>query len=142
MDLPGLNPMVFYPGFLHIAEQIFKHLDKKSLSNCREVAKLWQECIDDRNPLWNRLVENKNYNEAFQWSCKNGLSNISKMLLKKSTEFKIELNAKDKYGMTAFLWACSNGQLKIAEMLLQKSPEFKIEMNAKYIKGRTAFLWA
>ena len=50
-----LNPSVFYQGFAHIAEQIFKQLDNKSLTSCREVSKSWQDCIDDRNLSWIRI---------------------------------------------------------------------------------------
>ena len=42
--------------FPQIAEQIFEQLDNKSLTNCREVAKSWQEFVDDRNMSWVRIV--------------------------------------------------------------------------------------
>ena len=41
IEVPSLNPMVFYPGFPHIAEKIFDQLDKRSLRSCREVSKSW-----------------------------------------------------------------------------------------------------
>ena len=49
INVLALNPLVFHPGFQHITEQIFEHLDDKSLKSCREVSKSWQECIDDGN---------------------------------------------------------------------------------------------
>ena len=52
VEVPPLNPMAFYPGFPHIVEQIFQHMDEKSLSNCRVVSKSWLDCIDDRNLFW------------------------------------------------------------------------------------------
>ena len=97
-----LNPMVFYPRFQHVTEQIFEHLDKQSLKNCRLVSKSWQESIDYKNILWNEVFENKVCSKAFQSSCKNGCTKIAKFLMKKPIEFNIELNAKDQYGMTAF----------------------------------------
>ena len=72
MKVTPLNPMVFYPRFTHIAEKIFAFLDNKSLSNCREVGKSWQECIDNRNLLWIGIVNKVGGNEAFQWACRNG----------------------------------------------------------------------
>ena len=39
IEMPPLNPVVFYPGFPHIAEKIFDQLDKGSLRSCREVSK-------------------------------------------------------------------------------------------------------
>ena len=71
LEVPYLNPTIFYPRFPHIAEQIFKQLDEKSLKNSREVAKLWQECIDERNLLWIKIVEDIGGNKAFKLSCKN-----------------------------------------------------------------------
>ena len=41
IEMPPLNPVVFYPGFPHIAEKIFDQLDKGSLRSCREVSKSW-----------------------------------------------------------------------------------------------------
>ena len=109
-EVPPLNPMVFCPRFLHIAEQIFEHLDNKSLKNCREVAKSWQECIDDRNILWIRIVEAKGGNAAFQSACRNGHSKIAEMLMQNSAEFHIYLNVKDEYGWTAFHFGCDIGK--------------------------------
>jgi len=43
----------------HVAEQIFKELDNKSLSKCREVAKSWKDLIDRRNYPWTRIVTGK-----------------------------------------------------------------------------------
>ena len=42
--------------FPHIIQQIFEQLDNKSLANCREVAKSWQEYIDNKNLSWIRIV--------------------------------------------------------------------------------------
>ena len=141
-SITTLNPTLFYPRFSHISEQIFVHLDNESLKNCRKVSKTWQECIDDTNVFWNKFVKNKDYNKSFQSSCKNGHSNIAKMLLQKSAKIEIELNAKDRYGLTAFHLACRNGHSKIVEILIQASPEFNIELNAKDRYGWTAFHWA
>ena len=140
ISTPLLNPLAFYPRFAHISDQIFVHLDNKSLTNCREVSKAWQECIDDRNVFWNRFVKNKDPNQTFQWSCKNGHLNIAKMLLQKSSKFEIGLNAKYIYGWTAFHFACRNGHSKITEMLIHNSPEFNIELNAKDKHGTTLSL--
>ena len=47
---------VFIQRFHHIASQIFNHLDKKSIRNCRQVAKLWKNCIDDKKLSWIHMV--------------------------------------------------------------------------------------
>ena len=56
MKVPVLNPLVFYQRFPHITEQIFKYLDKKSLTNCSKVSKSWKNCIDGKKLLWIQIV--------------------------------------------------------------------------------------
>ena len=114
-------------------------MDSKSLKNCRKVSKSWQECIDNQNILWNKIVEKKGGNETFQLACKNGHSKMAEMLIQKAAEFNIELNGKNLNGLTAFHLACENGYSETAELLMQKSTELNIELNAKDKDGRTAF---
>ena len=134
-----LNPMVFYARFSHISEKIFENLDIKSLENCRVVSKSWQECIDNRDILWIKIAKNEEGNMAFQLACKKSHSKVAKVLIQKSAELNIDLNAKDQYVRTAFHYACIWGHSDIAEMLMQKSAEFNIDLNAKDEDGMTAF---
>ena len=87
--------MIFYPRFSHISEKVFENLDIKSLENCRVISKSWQGCIDNQNILWNEIAKNENANKAFQSACKKGHLKIAKALIKKSTEFEIDFNARD-----------------------------------------------
>ena len=74
--------------------------------------------------------------------CQEGHLNIAEFLIKQSTEFEIDLNVRDKNGLTAFHIACLNGHSKLIEMILKKSIEFKIHLNLKsYNFGMTAFHW-
>ena len=68
----------------------------------------------------------------------------AEMLVQKSAEFNIDLNAKDYLGWTPFHFACFYNCTKTAEMLLQKSTEFNIDLNTKDYVGRTPFnsAWA
>ena len=54
-----LNPMAFYTGFPHIAEQIFVQMNKNDLRNFRKVSKSCQNCIDNKNILWNKIVKDQ-----------------------------------------------------------------------------------
>ena len=94
METSPLNPMVFYPRFPHIVKKIFKFLDMESLKNSRNVAKPWQEYIDNQNFLWNKIANTLGANEAFQLACKNGHLKMVNMLMQKPSKFDIELNAK------------------------------------------------
>ena len=106
-----LNPMVFYARFSHISEKIFENLDIKSLKNCRVVSKSWQECIDNRDILWIKIAKKEDGNMAFQLACKKGHSKIAKVLIQKSAELNIDLNAKNWNAWTAFHNACDGEAL-------------------------------
>ena len=139
IEIQPLNPMVFYPGFPHIAEKIFDQLDRGCLRNCREVSKSWLESIDNRNLLWNEIVKDEGGNKAFLFACKNGHSKMLEMLFQKFTEFNIDFNAQGKFGRTAFHLVCQKGPSNVAEMFLQKSAELNIKLNEKEFSGKTGF---
>ena len=46
-----------FSRYPHISEKIFQQLDDKSLTNCREVSKSWQEFLDSKNMSWIRIVD-------------------------------------------------------------------------------------
>ena len=92
MDLSILNPMIFQPRFQHITEQMFKNMDKETLKGCRVVSKLWQECIDDKNLLWNKIIVDEDPNKVFQLAFKNDNSKMVKFLIWKSAEINVDLN--------------------------------------------------
>ena len=66
---------------------------------------------------------------AFHVTYKNGHLEIAELLMQKSTELNIKLNAKDKCEWTAFHLAYKNGRLGIIELLIQKCEEFNIEIS-------------
>ena len=43
-------------GFQHIAVNIFKHLDHRSLGNCRRVSKGWKTLIDQEKDWWQAVL--------------------------------------------------------------------------------------
>ena len=64
---------------------------------------------------------------------------LQRWWLKKSTDFNIDLNAKDQNGKTAFQYACNSHNLEIVKMMIQKSIEFNIDLNVSSNYGWTAF---
>ena len=66
----------------------------------------------------------------------NGHLKIAEMLIEKSAELNIDLNAKGSGGRTAFHWTCW-GHTNLAEMFMQKSAEFNIDLNTKQNADRT-----
>ena len=70
INLLPLNPMLFHSRYPHITEKIFENLDKESLKSTRLVSKSWQNCIDNQNILWYKILENEDAEEAFQLVCK------------------------------------------------------------------------
>ena len=61
------------------------------------------------------------------------------MLIKKSAEIYIALNAKDQNGKTGFHLACQNSRLSIVEMMLKEAKSFKLELTMKDNDGRSGF---
>ena len=70
---------------------------------------------------------------AFHLASKNGHLKIAELIVQKSAEFNIDLDAKTDNGMTAFHFSCQAGHFKIAELIMKKSAEFKIDLNTKVI---------
>ena len=61
------------------------------------------------------------------------------MIMKSSSELKIELNTKSIEGKTGFQKACSLGHLEMAEMIVKNSSNTKIDLNIKDNEGLTPF---
>ena len=64
------------------------------------------------------------------------------MLIQKSTEFNIDLNARDEDGKTAFHFACRYGRKDVVEMMVYNTDFFKIDLKAKDKHGKTGFQYA
>ena len=59
------------------------------------------------------------------------------MLLQKSKEFKIKLNAKDKNGQTAFHLACKRGYTSIVKIMIENSDSIRLGLRDN--DGKTGF---
>ena len=172
--------------FPHLAEKIFQQLDNEGLARSRQVEKLWQKFIDERNYPWLRIVdiptilqdgdtylhlaaqsgqmdmfeiildEEKDKDPKsdvgetpFLTACSKGRMNVAfTYIYKKGDELEIDLNTKDHKKQTAFHLACLHGHSEIAEMIAKNSSntftttattKLKIGLNNKNIDGSSAF---
>ena len=114
IEMKPINPMAFYPGFPHIAEKIFGHMDEKTLGNCREVAKSWLNCIEDKNIFWEKAINEKKYNQILRWCCEFCHSGIFEIIIQRARKFN--WNRK----LTNFELNCKNGHSKVAEIIFEK----------------------
>jgi ankyrin len=125
--------------FPHVAEQIFQQLDNKSLAKCRNVERLWQKFIDERNYPWLRIVNIPTILQDrvtyMHLAVQYGQTNMFEIILDKEEN----KNAKNCNGETPFLVACRKGHLNIALILLKKSDELQIDLNVKNRCDKTAF---
>ena len=125
--------------FPHLAEQIFQHLDNEDLAKSREVERLWQTFIDERNYLWLRIVNIPSIlqggNTYMHIAAECGQVDMFEKLLDEEEN----KNPKTHRGITPFLVACKKGHLNIALILLKKCNEFKIDLNSQDKYGQTAF---
>ena len=81
-----------------------------------------------------------NQNSLPDWTflchaCEYGRLEIVKLFLRKSAEFKIDLNVKDHLYNTPFHYICDNDNPEIVELFIQKSEELGIDLNAEDDRG-------
>ena len=68
---------------------------------------------------------------AFHFACKDGRSEIVEMILQRSTDLKIDLNAKDLDDYTAFHRACQKGKIKVVEIMIEYLESTDLDLNAQ-----------
>ena len=127
--------------FPHLLEQIFQKIDDESLVECREVARSWQNIIDERKYLWLRLVDIpailERGNTYLHLAAQTGQIEAFEMALNEEEDKNVE----NDLGETFFHLACRNGHLNILELLL-KITNFYLEVNAISKDGCGAFYLA
>ena len=97
--------------FPHVAEQIFQQLDNKSLAKCRNVERLWQKFIDERNYPWLRIVNIPTIlhyrNTYMHLAAQCSQTDMFEIIL----EEEENKNPKNDAGETPFLVACRKGRM-------------------------------
>ena len=126
--------------FPHLPEQIFKKLDLKGLFKCREVAKSWQEVLDERNYPWLCIVNIPTIlnerNTYLHLAAESGQMQAFKTAFSEEED----KNVKDDFGETPFHIACANGRFEIVQFLLEKARIWKNNQgrNNRLLAGKTA----
>ena len=74
---------------------------------------------------------------------KNRKKKIAEILLEKSVEYGIDINAKQRFdcGATAFHLACLDGNLVIVQIMIEMAESINLDLTAKCL-GRTGFEFA
>ena len=125
--------------FPHLAEQIFQQLDNKSLAKCREIERLWQKFIDEKNYPWLRIVNIptilQDGNSYMHLAAQCGQTDMFEMILDEEDN----KNPKNRGGKTPFIVACTEGRMNIAIILINKSNELGIDLDIKDKYGQTGF---
>ena len=79
----------------------------------------------------------------FHWARSSGQSNLVNLLMKKSVDFKINLDVKDDNGSgngyTGFHKACLYQSTEMVEMMIENAESSKLDLKIKANDGRTAF---
>ena len=100
-------------GMPHIGEKIFSSIDTNELVQWMNVSKPWKVLIVN--------VLLKRWRDSIFYACKNGKTEVVKILLANLKDEKTDWNARDEDGLTAFAWACKNGHKVVVKLLLEKS---------------------
>ena len=121
--------------FPHLPEQIFQKLNLESLFKCREVAKSWQEVIDERNYPWPCMVNIptilKQGNTYLHLAAETGQIEAFKTAFGEEKD----KNIMNKHNQTSFHQACMRGRIAIVQLLLLKNNDLKININAEDNNG-------
>ena len=126
--------------FPHLMEQILQKLDNKSLVKSREVAKIWQEFIDETKYPWVRIVKIPTIRKDLPHTYLHLAAKHSQIgVFEEILDGEADKSVVDDEGYTPFLIACLYGQIRIAEVLMKKSVELKIDLCKKSKWGITAF---
>ena len=122
--------------FPHLAEQILQKLDNEGMAKSREVEKVWQKFIDERDYPWLRIINIPTVlpNTYLHLAAENGQINAIEMILDEDNE----VDPKNDWGDTPYLICCMKGRINTASMLMNKSKELKIDLNQSDILGHTA----
>lgn len=126
-----------------------KLFEKINVEDVRNYAKriLFEEIFylikkeKEKNRSRGQLTFNfNNGSTIFHYACIHGRFKIVEMLMQKSGQLKLNLNAKNGYyGQTAFHLVCINGHSMIAKMFLEKATDINLDVNARGKNGMTAF---
>lgn len=73
----------------------------------------------------------------FLYACKNGHTEVARLLIKSSKEYDINVNARGLYGMNAFHETFANAKTETAKMLLEYWQECGIDLEARDNHGKT-----
>ena len=123
--------------FPHIAEKIFEQLDNKSLTNCREVTKSWQNFINEINLIWIRIVNIPTIlsdgDTYLHLAAQMGQTEVFGEILAEEND----KNPKNNWDWTPFHLACYYDQLLITGLLLRTASDKTIDLNTKDNNGRT-----
>ena len=126
--------------FPHLMEQILQKLDNKSLVKSREVAKIWQEFVDETKYPWVRIVKIPTILKDLPCIYLHLAAKHSQIyMFEEILISEADKNLVDDEGYTPFLIACLYGQIRMAEVLMKKSVELKIDLCRKSKWGITAF---
>ena len=125
--------------FPHIVRDIFKEVDNKSLTNCRNVSRACCDFIDNEKFYWVRKIQNyvsmKTFLQQWQKVLRNiPTKNIKDIFVTIKQFVEDDLNRKKKRFSPQFI-AAAQGDLEFWKYTIERSNY----NNSKTMDGRTAF---
>ena len=126
--------------FPHIVQDVFKELDNKSLTNCRNVSRACCDFIDDEKLYWVRKIQNyvsmKNFLIQWQKVLRNTpIENIKKIFVIVKEFIENNLNLK-KQQLSPLHVVGAQGHLEFCKFIIEKT---KVPNPKRRKDGITAF---
>ena len=123
-------------GIPHVGEQIFESIGTHELVKYLAVSQSWKTLSE--TVLFQRWKGNITITKA----CKNGMTEVVKILLKYSKEESLaDINSKYWLGRDGFLLACKNGHHNIVKFLLNFSDREEINFHTEDLFGHTGLTY-
>ena len=128
--------------FPHLPEKIFQKLNDNGLVKSREIARSWQNFIDEKSYPWLRIVNIpiilKDGNTYLHIAAETGQIEKFNTALREAEDINIKTSLMRQ---TPFHRACMRGQFEIVELLL-KNTVLNVEPNGRDNCGSTSFILA
>jgi ankyrin repeat protein len=121
---------VMIARFPHVVTDIFKELDDKTLTTCRNVSRLCCDYIDSEKFLWVRIIQSYRKNIGISYPCWNKVLKNTPIELVKEFSVSTQQFFKEETSRNDFHWCpmqmfAEQGNLELCKHILEKVKKLK-----------------
>ena len=133
IDIDGMEASVIdvmITRFPHVVKDIFKELDDKTLTTCRNVSRLCCDYLDDEKFLWVRMIQSYRNNMGISYPHWNKVLKNTPFELVKEFSVSTQQFFKDDASRNEFYWSplqivAEQGNFELCKYILEKTNDTK-----------------